>query len=213
MARRSGDAPDPGHFEAMYGAAPDPWHLAERAYDLRKYAITTASLPRERYASAFEPACSVGVLTRMLAERCDRLLACDLSQVAVDQARARCADLPWVTVDRRVLPAEWPTASGSAYDLIVLSEFLYYLDDADFDGVLDHTTRSLAEGGTLAAVHWRPHAREHVRPAPDVHEALRRRPGLVHLVEHREPDFLLDVFVAGSGSPASMSPAAAEGLR
>ena len=42
---------------------------------------------RERYASAFEPGCSIGVLTAQLAPRCDRLLACDVAAAAVESAR------------------------------------------------------------------------------------------------------------------------------
>ncbi|MYS86286.1 hypothetical protein GTZ85_40270 [Streptomyces sp. SID5474] len=69
----------------MYAHSADPWQLGERAYDRRKYAFTPASLSQERYRSAFEPACSVGVLTAAPAPRCDRLLACDLVSVAVEQ--------------------------------------------------------------------------------------------------------------------------------
>lgn len=208
-----GSAPTPDHFEDLYVSTADPWHLTERAYDLRKYALTVDSLPAPRYGSAFEPACSVGVLTRMLATKCDELLACDLSHVAVEQARAHCAGMPHVRVERRLLPDEWPEGRAPGFDLIVLSEFLYYLDDIRFAAVLDRTVDSLAPGGTLAAVHWRPAAPGHVRPAESVHAALRALPGLVQMVEHREPDFLLDVFVAGDGPAEALSPAAREGLR
>lgn len=53
----------PAYFEAMYAGAVDPWDLAGRWYEQRKYALTLASLPRPRYRAAFEPGCSVGVLT------------------------------------------------------------------------------------------------------------------------------------------------------
>ena len=69
----------PGYFDAMYAAAPDPWSLRTRWYEARKYAISIAMLPRQRYRDAFEPGCSVGVLTGMLAPRCDRLLSCDMA--------------------------------------------------------------------------------------------------------------------------------------
>ena len=72
-----------GYFEDMYKAASDPWGFEDRWYERRKYAISVAQLPESRYRSAFEPGCSVGVLTRMLARRCDRLLSCDLAEAAV----------------------------------------------------------------------------------------------------------------------------------
>ncbi|MYW05199.1 methyltransferase domain-containing protein [Streptomyces sp. SID3343] len=201
----------------MYGAAADPWRLAERAYDRRKYALTVASLPRARYRDAFEPACSVGVLTRLLADRCDRLLACDLSDVAVTEARGRTADVSHVRVERRVLPQEWPDRPAG-FDLVVLSEFLYYFDPPTLDVVLARARACLAPGGTVVAVHWRPPAPGHVGSAEHVHEAVGAMPDLVRVVEHREPDFLLDVLIdtrgqTGAVSAADLSPAAYEGLR
>ena len=59
------------YFETMYQHSPDPWHLADRWYEHRKYDLTLAALPQPRYHRAFEPACSVGELTSRLAERCD----------------------------------------------------------------------------------------------------------------------------------------------
>jgi hypothetical protein len=47
---------DPGYFHDRYAASADPWGLAERWYEARKYALTVALLPRERYGAAFEPA-------------------------------------------------------------------------------------------------------------------------------------------------------------
>lgn len=57
----SGAAGTPAaYFEDMYRDAADPWHLAERWYERRKYDLTLAGLPLPRYRRAFEPACSVG---------------------------------------------------------------------------------------------------------------------------------------------------------
>ena len=58
---------DPGYFRDCYAASADPWGLAERWYEARKYALSLALLPAERYGAAFEPGCSIGVLTARLA--------------------------------------------------------------------------------------------------------------------------------------------------
>ena len=42
-----------GYFDQMYAAAADPWDLATRWYEQRKYAITMALLPDRRYRHAF----------------------------------------------------------------------------------------------------------------------------------------------------------------
>ena len=54
------------YFDELYAQAGDPWDLATRWYEQRKYAITLALLPRQHYAHAFEPGCSIGVLTALL---------------------------------------------------------------------------------------------------------------------------------------------------
>ncbi len=56
------------YFDRMYSESADPWQLQSRWYERRKYAITLALLPYARYRHAFEPGCSVGVLTEQLAE-------------------------------------------------------------------------------------------------------------------------------------------------
>ncbi|MFE7421819.1 hypothetical protein [Rhodococcus sp. NPDC057529] len=61
----------PSYFDAMYAASPDPWGFGDRWYEQRKYALTLAALPRPRYRRAFEPGCSIGILTAALAHRCD----------------------------------------------------------------------------------------------------------------------------------------------
>jgi hypothetical protein len=73
-------------FEERYRENPDPWNYHASAYERGKYQVTIDSLSRERFATAFEPACSVGELTAMLASRCNRLLATDVSESALGPA-------------------------------------------------------------------------------------------------------------------------------
>ncbi len=197
----------PEYFDAMYAAAPDPWSLRTRWYEARKYAISIAMLPGQRYRNAFEPGCSVGVLTGMLAPRCDRLLSCDMAPAAVKAASEHTARFPNVTVERRAIPGDWPPGR---FDLIVLSEFLYYFGGADLDRVLDLAFAALRPAGTLLAVHWRHPVAEYPRSGDDVHTALGRRAGLAKLADHTETDFLAQVYLRPDGAPVSV--AQAEGL-
>jgi SAM-dependent methyltransferase len=192
----------PGYFDAMYGAAPDPWGFEDRWYERRKYAISLAQLPDQRYRSAFEPGCSIGVLTAMLARRCDRLLSCDVAAAAVQAAARRTRDLPHVIVERRQVPSQWPAGS---FDLIVFSEILYYFGDRDLEQVLDYGVRALRPGGTLLGVHWRHPVTDYPRSGDDVHQALAARPGLARLVSHAEPDFLAETYARTDGEPVSVA--------
>jgi protein-L-isoaspartate O-methyltransferase len=168
---------DAGYFDQMYAEAADPWGLASRWYEARKYALSLALLPEPHYQDAFEPGCSVGVLTGMLAARCGQVLAWDASGAAVRAAMARTAALPNVSVDRGAIPGDWPTGQ---FDLIVFSEVLYYFAGGELDKVLDRGGRVAAArrqpargalaapGGRLPAGRRRraPGARRAPRPGP-----------------------------------------------
>jgi SAM-dependent methyltransferase len=194
----------PGYFHECYAGSADPYGLADRWYEARKYAVSVALLPRERYGDAFEPGCSIGVLTTRLAARCDRLLACDAVPEAVAAAQARTEGLPGVRVERRVMPAQWPLRT---FDLIVLSELLYYFDDADLGQLLRLAIGSLHRGGQLLAVHWRHPAPHHPRTGDDVHELLGGHAGLARLACYRDPDFTAEVYTHADGDLRSVAQA------
>jgi SAM-dependent methyltransferase len=141
----------PEYFEDLYATDSDPWCFATSDYERAKYDATLAALPGPRFANALEIGCSIGVLTKRLAERCDRLLAIDVAEAALTQARANCADLPQVTFRRGQIPGDWPE---SRFDLILFSEVLYYLSVTDLDATAARTIASLAPNGAALLVHY-----------------------------------------------------------
>jgi SAM-dependent methyltransferase len=193
-----------GYFRDRYAGSADPWGLAERWYEARKYAVTVALLPKQHYRRAFEPGCSIGVLTSLLAPRCDALLACDAVPDAVASARARTTGLPSVRVEQLAIPGQWPPGS---FDLIVLSELLYYFDDADLGQVLGLGLGSLRPGGQLLAVHWRHPAPDHPRTGDEVHEDLAAHPGLARLARYHDPDFTAEVYARADADLRSVAQA------
>jgi SAM-dependent methyltransferase len=194
----------PGYFRDRYADSADPYGLADRWYEARKYALTVALLPREHYLAAFEPGCSIGVLTAKLAPRCGSLLACDAIDSAVASARTRTAKLPAVRVERLAIPGDWPPGE---FDLIVFSEILYYFDNADLNQVLRLGTAALRHDGHLLAVHWRHPAPDHPRTGDDVHQALARHPRLTRLAGYRDPDFTAEVYARADGDLRSVAQA------
>jgi SAM-dependent methyltransferase len=179
------------YFDELYAASPDPWGFAVRLYEQRKYALTLAALPRERYRRAFEPGCSIGVLTKLLAERADVLLASDISPQAV---AAACRARPPGNVELavRTVPREWP---AGRFDLIVFSELGYYFDRDDLDRFIEQATASLEPDGHLVAVHWRTPVADYPSDGPAVHARLCES-RLRHLAHYEDVHFLLDVFGA-----------------
>jgi trans-aconitate methyltransferase len=198
------------YFEQLYSGSEDPWSLTEQWYTQRKYDHTLAALPQRRYRSAFEPGCSVGILTTGLAERCDSLLATDRVAAATKLTAVRTRGLPHVRVRQLTIPEEWPE---DRFDLIVLSELLYYFDDLTLRDVLTRTVASLEPGGTLVTVHWNHSAPEHHRTGRSLAPVISAFPGLTLLTDCRDPDFTLHVFGRqDTEGRTPLSPAAREGL-
>lgn len=163
-------------FEEMYRGDPDPWEVATSWYERRKTALLLATLRRERYRLAWDPACGTGDLAVGLAERCEGLVCSDLSETACDLTRTRLAQAgvavlglgpgegsgslggPGVvaTVERCALPERPAALSGEKPDLIVLSEFLYYLDDEQRARTWQTLDEVCDERTDIVAVHWTP---------------------------------------------------------
>lgn len=202
-----------GYFTSVYDGSPDPWGFTDRWYEERKRAVTLAALPQRRYATGYEPGCSIGVLTQGLATRCDALLATDVSPTALAAAAARLAGSPHVRLEQQALPQGWP---DGVVDLVVLSELLYYLGDDDLTEVARHAVDAVAPGGTLLSVHWRHPVRDYPQTGEGAQRAVAdaARGALVPTVRHIEADFDLTVHVrpGHTEDAARVSVAARDGL-
>lgn len=164
----SADPSSSEFFDAKYRAAEDPWDFALDPYELGRYLDMVSHVDPARHRRAFEPGCSIGVLTEMLGARCAIVDATDLSEVAVLRARRRCAHLPGVTVGVGDL-AEPPAPS---YELVVLSEVGYYLSAPDLERASRALAARVAPGGRLIAAHWIGTSADHRLHGDEVHDLL-----------------------------------------
>ncbi|TVS77770.1 SAM-dependent methyltransferase [Mycobacterium helveticum] len=195
MSTRLPDA----YFDRMYAGADDPWQLSTRWYEERKYAITLAMLPGRHYRHAFEPGCSIGTLTELLARRCDRVTAVDVAGAAVRGADLRlraagCRDR--VTLARSSLDGAWPPGP---FDLVVLSEVGYYLRADALAAVLDRECARLQPGTAVVAAHWRHAVADYPLSGDAAHRVVARTPGLMSLGCYRDRDVVVEVFDRGDG--------------
>lgn len=138
---------DADWFDSLYRSQGDPWRYETSAYEARKYARSLSLLRRRRHGSALEIGCSIGVMSGLIAARCDSLLALDFAPAAVDTARAR--GIANARFEVGAAPEDWP---AGAWDLIVLSEVLYYLDPRQIDRLATLVARDLAPGGDCLVV-------------------------------------------------------------
>lgn len=179
------------HFDALFGQDSDPWKFRSRWYESRKRALTLACLPQPRYARAYEPGCANGEMSAALAARCDSLVVSDGSHLAVTMAKARLADYPNVQVRQAWVPSQWPTET---FDLIVLSEFGFYLGGRDLDALSARTVQSLRPGGTVLVCHWRRPIEGCEFVGDEVHHRLAKGMDLALVCRVVEPDMRLEVW-------------------
>lgn len=142
---------EPDYFEGLYRADPDPWRFTTSPYEAQKYADTLDAIGAAPIPAALEVGCSIGVFTTMLAPRCGRLVATDVSPTALDAARRRCADDR--NIEFRLAPAQ-AEPFAERFDLIVLSEVVYYWNDAALLAQAAVLEAALAPGGRFILVHW-----------------------------------------------------------
>lgn len=178
------------YFERLYSESPDPWGFATEWYEQRKYALTVASLPHEHYGLGFEPGCSIGVLTALLAPRCRELLSFEIIPSALEQARRRLR--PWrnVTFELASIPENWP---NRYLDLVVLSELAYYFDEETLFEIMEKLLVTTSKGATVIAVHWRGPT-DYPLTGDEAHEIIGSARGLERKVSHRESLLALDVW-------------------
>jgi predicted TPR repeat methyltransferase len=182
------------YFDGKYAEAADPWKLEERWYERRKYAITLALLPHPRYRHAFEPGCSIGVLTDHLTQRCDHVTATDVATAALDAANRRLVEAgsrDRVTLLQRSLNEPWP---ATQFDLVVLSEIGYYLEAAELRAVLDREVARLARGTVVIAAHWRHRVDDYPITGDRANDIIGATPGLHHVGGYRDEDVVIEVF-------------------
>ena len=209
------------YFDTLYHDNSDPWHYQTRWYEKRKRDMCLAVLPQAKYATAIELGCGNGVFSELLAPRCHALLSIDGHHQAVQLAQQRVSNFPHVKVILGVIPDALSTlnnttlcddslsddslsndlpANKSAFDLIVISEILYYLSPTDIDTVIVWIKQHIAAGGTLLCCHWRYAIDGFAMTGETVHERLQHAFNadetlkLTHQSQIIDSDFLLDVW-------------------
>jgi predicted TPR repeat methyltransferase len=141
----------PVYFEEMFASNPDPWQFETSPYESEKYATSIGALAGRRYHRAFEVGCANGVLTERLASICETLLSIDVSSSALATARTRNEQTAHVEFQELMFPGQTPDGS---FDLIVLSEVVYYWSSADIAAAAAWISQRLEPGGELLLVHW-----------------------------------------------------------
>lgn len=186
-------------FEAKYKDSADPWDFARSTYEQNRYDEMIKSLGGRHFHRAFEPGCSIGVLTERLGAICDQVYATDISATAVTRASVRCSGLPGVFIEEGSLTDSLPSA---AFDLIVLSEVGYYLTEEKLAVLARNLTDRLTPRGVILAAHWLGISSDHVLTGDQVHDILSASLGLERIHSSRHEGFRIDLWSSAIWSNA-----------
>lgn len=183
------------YFNDVYSHNDDPWNFETSEYERNKYQATVQALPRASYQHGFEIGCSIGVLTELLAKKCQSLLSIDTAEKPLVRARQRLAEKPHVTLQKMEVPDQFPEQK---FDLVVMSEVGYYLAMADLTRLAQKIIGHLDNGGHLLLVHWTPFVHDYPLTGDQVHEAFLQLSGegqpFKHLNGFRHDTYRLDLF-------------------
>lgn len=183
-------------FEAAYTRSDDPWASAapRYRYQQRKYEQIMGLLPDRRFRNVLDVGCGIGLLSQRLAARSDRVLGIDVASAAVEHARQRAAgigNLSFAQGDVLDLPAEL----DARFDLLVITDTLYYLSPLD-DDLLKRLSLRLAglltpDGVCLLANHFFFAADAESKVSRRIHDAFSWSSGFDVASQHRRAFFLV----------------------
>ncbi len=113
------------HLHRLYAHTDDPWNFDSSDYEQEKFTATCEALSQSYYEIALEIGCGNGALARHLAPRCNRYVGMDAVPRAVGAARQKVPSAEFAVA---TYPCPLPLKNC---DLVVLSEFLYFLSPSD----------------------------------------------------------------------------------
>lgn len=179
------------YFDDVYTNSTDPWNFETSDYERNKYCETVSAIPQNNYSKALEIGCSIGVLTKMLSQRCEHLLAMDINEIALTKVRERfTGSSNKVEFLLGGIPQDFPSGN---FDLIVMSEVGYYLSMNDLIKARKKIWEALNTNGILILVHWIHFVHDYPLTGDEVHDLFDELEK-VNLKKMRTSDYRMDVF-------------------
>lgn len=169
------------YFDSLYSHNPDPWNFRTSEYEKRKYETIDKYLKDSEYNKGLELGCSIGEHTAHLAAHCKSLLAVDVSEDAVAEAKIENA-LPNVLYKVADILQEFPE---DQFNFISMCEIGYYFDRKNLLSVFENVADYLEENGHFLMVHWTSYVREYPLNGRLVHqmfEKFNKEKGLFSLI-------------------------------
>lgn len=145
-----GARPTASQLDRQFASTVDPWDYGSEP-EQERYRVALAMLDQaragRRFSDALEIGCAEGTFTELLARRCRRLKAVDISPVALARARARLGHCQAITFAHADVLHD---AEPGAFDLVVAMDVLdYFKRPGDLSRVQTRIHRMLVSGSHL----------------------------------------------------------------
>ena len=119
------------HLNKLYASTDDPWCHRTSPYEQRKYELAISALGESRYEHILELGCGNGEFARRLSCLSESYTGFDAVDRALLEAKKA---VPHGEFFQGFYPCKLPAGD---YDLIVVSEFLYFLDKTTIKHLAD----------------------------------------------------------------------------
>jgi SAM-dependent methyltransferase len=137
-------------FENLFQRDPDPWDYETSAFEAHKRSVLMRYAGLGPRGRVLELACANGVTTQALMKVGLRVTALDGSSTAIAQARTRLGHIRRLRLLHANLPKGLPKES---FDLIVVSEIVYYLGSIAARRLAEGVANRVAPGGRVVVLH------------------------------------------------------------
>ncbi|MCK5930942.1 MAG: bifunctional PIG-L family deacetylase/class I SAM-dependent methyltransferase [Fulvimarina manganoxydans] len=153
LAPMPGEVPPASHFAELYANDGDPWHARSSAYEIDKRADNCDQLKGLTFEAGLDIGCGEGHLTRALVEKPSvrTMLGIDRNKGIVERARRAHAGIPALRFETYALPTELPEGR---FDLVVISELLYFLDELALATLARLLADRMTPGASLLLVNY-----------------------------------------------------------
>lgn len=145
------------YFDRLYAQNPDPWNFRKSEYEKSKYNTIDEYLENYSFKNGLEIGCSIGLHTSHLANHCESLLAVDVSEKAIREAKKNIV-LPNVKFEVRNIVNDFPV---DTYQFISMCELGYYFNRKTLLSLFENISQCLEINGYFLMVHWTSYVREY----------------------------------------------------
>ncbi len=137
----------------QFGKREDPFSYETTPYEAARLAAMDQALGVGFLGPALEVGCAEGHFTEKLARRSSRVLALDISAVALARARKRAPQAVFIEADLLT----WEPGTEGPFDAVILGDVLYYIDRPgvgdEFAALFPRIASWLKPGGRLLLAH------------------------------------------------------------